>query len=372
MSEAFRIDGGPGPQNLGDLHGDHAASEAGAKGSLAGLAVKVATSQESLLANAAEELTFCVDNTEELDLKERKEKKAIGSELLERVKLYQELMRREGRQDKIEELAAALRGAASAKDVLEKAEALFQDPADAYAALSEMAEDDSVGPFVKEALAELMGTGGEEIKASLAGALAGEDFPDLGPPLELKSDYVRAAVDFPGPLEMLGNILKSFGPDGFDRGVDFLVKALSADLAADKPSRDKTVLESVSGQLGQVRILGGVRALGQNLAERWRSAHGQEDSKLGDMDFVKFVLEGSKDHLKASSLADLVVALANPPDIEKEVLFRQDFFNAAKNVSIQTFGDPEARGRLLSTLQEGLDLAVAKEDEWLAAQEEGE
>ena len=187
--------------------------------------------------------------------------------------------------------------------------------------------------------------------------------------MELKDDYVRAALDFPGPLEMLGHVLERFGPDGFERGVDYLVKALSADLAAERPSRDKTALESVSGQLGQVRILGGVRALGQKLAERWRSAHGQKDSKLGDMDFVRFVLEGSKDHLRASGLADSVVALARPPDIEREVLFRQDLLNAVKNVSLQTFGEPETRGRLLTALQDGLDMAVAREDEWLAARE---
>ena len=109
--------------------------------------------------------------------------------------------------------------------------------------------------------------------------------------------------------------------------------------------------------------------MGQNLVARWHSAHGQEDSKLKDMDFVKFVLEGAKDRLRASSLADSVVALADPPDIEKEVLFRQDLLNAAKNVSIQTFGEPEARGHFLTTLEEGLDLAVAREDEWLAARE---
>ncbi|MDR2456383.1 MAG: SepL/TyeA/HrpJ family type III secretion system gatekeeper, partial [Deltaproteobacteria bacterium] len=36
------------------------------QGSLAGLKVTVSTSSESLLADAAEELTFGVDNTEEL------------------------------------------------------------------------------------------------------------------------------------------------------------------------------------------------------------------------------------------------------------------------------------------------------------------
>ena len=366
MSEAFRIDGGLGPHGLGDLHGDKAAGQ----GSLAGLAVTVGSSTQSLLADAAEELTFSVDNTDELDLKERKEEKTAGPELLERVRLYQDLMRQSGREEEIQRLASSLKNCANARDVLERASQSFPDPADAYAALSEIADDSASGPFVKEALAELEKTEGARIRASLAGAVAGTEYADLGSPLELKNDYVRTVLDFAGPMEMLGHVMARFGHGGFDRGVDYLIKSLSGDLAADRPSRDKTALESVSGQLGQVRVLGGVRALGQNLVDRWHSAHGQEDSKLKDMDFVKFVLEGAKDRLRASSLADSVVALADPPDIEKEVLFRQDLLNAAKNVSIQTFGEPEARGHFLTTLQEGLDLAVAREDEWLAAQEE--
>jgi type III secretion protein W len=327
------------------------------------------------LADAAEELTFGVDNTEELGLKERKEKRSIDPDMIARVKLYQEMMALNGRFESLDNLASAIKAGGTAQRALEQAKEFFPDPADAYAALQELsdqAESYGLDPKVlKEAMAELDAASGPVIRASVAGALAGADFADLGGPLELKGDYVKAAIDFPDPLDMMGHVLDRFGADGFERGVDFLTKALAADLSAEAPSRDKTALESVSAQLGQIRVLNGVRSLGESLVSRWGEVHGQKDSALTALDFVKFVLEARRDNYPSAKLADPLVALAAPPDIEKEVLFRQDLLNSVKSVSIHALGDLEQRGRLMAAVQEGLDLAVAREDEMLAAMEDG-
>jgi type III secretion protein W len=257
----------------------------------------------------------------------------------------------------------------------DRALALFGDPAEAYAALSELAEsegDPAAKKLANQAMELIWDQSGPVISASLAGALAGADFPDLGSPLELKSEYVRAAIDFPAPLEMLQDVLKRFGPEGLERGLDYLLKALAADLAAETPSRDKASLTAVSSQLGQVRVLNGVRALGQSLADRWRGVHGQERSRLEDMDFLKFVLEGSREAYPSASLADPLVSRAAPPDIEKETLFRQDLLASVKKVSIEAFGDLDRRERLVGAVQEGLDQAIEREDEWLASLEESQ
>jgi type III secretion protein W len=366
----FRIDNAIRTLDQGTRPED--AGQKAASGSLAGLTLTVASSPESLLADAAEELTFAVDNTEELELKERKEKDSIGTDLLERVNFYRELLREKGLDEKTDALAEALKKGADVKGLLEKAREFFPDPADAFAALTEMAEKRPEDPIIKEALDELESSSGQEIRASIAGALAGKSFPDLGPPLELKNDYAHVVIDFPGALETFGYILERFGENDFDRGVEFLLKALGNDLASDRPSADKAALESVTGQLGRVRTLNGVRALGQKLTDRWGTLAGDSGSKLTDIDFLKFVLEGAKETLPSASMADPLVKLAAPPDIEREVLFRQELLKSVKNVSIQTFSGPEPRGRLLDALQEGLDLAVAREDEWLAAMEDNQ
>jgi type III secretion protein W len=341
---------------------------------LAGLKLTLASSPETNLANAAEELTFGVDNSKESELKERKEKRSIDSSMVAKVKLYQELMALNGRFDRLVALASSLKGAKNPEKFLEEAKKQFPDPADAYAALSELAEStdkNGLDPeLIKAALAELDKTSGPEIRASLAGALVGQDFSDLGGALELKGDYVRAAIDFPDPQDMLSHVLSRYGPEGFERGLDFLSQSLAADLAADSPSRDKSALASVANQLGQLRILNGVRALGEKLLERWAKVHGQTDSGLTDQAFLKFVLEGRRENYPSASIADPLVALARPKDIETEVLFRQDLLNSVKSVAVHVFGDHDKRERFMGAVQEGLDLAVAREDEYLASMED--
>jgi type III secretion protein W len=198
----------------------------------------------------------------------------------------------------------------------------------------------------------------------------GVDFSDLGDLGSLKHEYQHSTIDFPDPVDMLAHIVEKFGPEGFDRGIEFLNQALAADLALERPSREKSSLETVSTQLGQVRTLNGIRALGQKLVERWLKVHGQKRSQLTDMDFLNFVLEGRKQTYPPTSLADALVRKAQPEDIEKEVLFRQDLLNALKSLSFQTFEDSEKRSRFLNAVQDALDLAVAREDEWLASLEE--
>jgi type III secretion protein W len=341
---------------------------------LGGLKLTIADSPETNLADAAEELTFGVDNTKESALKERREKRSIDSSLVAKVKLYQEIMALNGRFDRLDALSTALKGAKNREDFLREAKNSFPDPTDAYAALSELsenAEKNGLDPeLLRAALAELDQSAGPEIRAALAGALVGRDFGDLGGPLELKTDYVHAAVDFPEPLDMLNHVLERFGVEGFERGLDFLAKSLAVDLAADSPSRDKIGLAAVANQLGQLRVLNGVRDLGEKLVERWAEVHGQTDSKLTDRDFLRFVLEGRRDNYPSASIADPLVALAKPPDIELEVLFRQDLLNSVKNVAVHAIGDLERRDRFMAAVQEGLDLAVAREDDYLASLEE--
>ncbi|MDR1546864.1 MAG: type III secretion system gatekeeper subunit SctW [Deltaproteobacteria bacterium] len=343
-------------------------TEAQREGALGGYKVTTSSTQESRLADAAEELTFGVDNTEELELKERHEKDSAGSSLVERVKLHQELMHQAGHEDRLAQLASRLLKAANREAALALVKELFPEPADAYAALAAVEEGLTGEPkkFARQAMEELDRAAGPEIRAGLAGAAAGREFGDLGTPLELKKDYVQAVVDFSGPMDMLDNIYKRFGADGFERGVDFLLKALADDLAAERPSRETASLEAVGAQLGHVRLLNSVRAQGEKLADRWRLAHGEADSKLTGKDFLQFVVSAAKETFISSSLAEPLVKLAAPPDIEKEVLFRQDLFNAARGVVPRAFGDLDVRNRCLAALQDGLDQAVAREDAWLA------
>ncbi|MDR2366679.1 MAG: type III secretion system gatekeeper subunit SctW [Deltaproteobacteria bacterium] len=340
------------------------------EGTLAGLKVTVADDPMAVLADAAEELTFSVDNTDELDLKERKEKVTVQTRLIEQVRLYEDLIFTNEQKDMVTAMARRLKAAKDGLDALDRAKEFFPDPADAWAVLTELSLGPDASDEINEALAILMSESGQEISSTLVSVLVGSDFPDLGDVISLKHEYAHSTIDFPDPVEMLAHILEKFGDGGFDRGIEFLNKALAADLAQETPSREKSSLETVSSQLGLVRTLNGVKALGQKLIERWANVHDQRNSNLTDMDFLHFVVEGQKQVYPSASIADPLVVKAMPPDIELEVLFRQDLLNSLKSVSYQTFEDGEKRSRFINAVQDGLDLAVAREDEWLASLED--
>ncbi|MBQ9104524.1 MAG: TyeA family type III secretion system gatekeeper subunit, partial [Mailhella sp.] len=52
-----------------------------------------------------------------------------------------------------------------------------------------------------------------------------------------------------------------------------------------------------------------------------------------------------------------------------EVLFVQELMNASRKFPSALFGDDQGRMKVLDAIQESIDGAVAREDEWLAQQE---
>ncbi|MFR3459087.1 MAG: hypothetical protein ACLTTU_12730 [Bilophila wadsworthia] len=134
-----------------------------ATGSLMGNAAAQVEDPMSLLADAAEELTFAADTTDEYELEDRKERERAESAYAERVKLYQDLMHEAGKSQNIDRLKDSLRAREGREKASREALYRFPDPSDAYAALSEaldaFSDDPSVDPSViediRQGLAEL-------------------------------------------------------------------------------------------------------------------------------------------------------------------------------------------------------------------------
>ena len=154
-----------------------------AQGMFMGRVVSQIQTPESLLANAAEELSFAVDTTDDFELEERKERdKAIQSQA-ERVRMYQELMHEAGKGEKLNDLRDSLRTRSDSQRALDKAKEYFPDPTDAWAALLEARDelkqagvDKAVLEDIDAALAELEQNEGAAIRAGMQGALAAGDF----------------------------------------------------------------------------------------------------------------------------------------------------------------------------------------------------
>jgi type III secretion protein W len=351
------------------------ASEAGETGRLAGFQIRLADDPLSALADAAEELTFGVDNTKELSLKERKLKEDSGG-LIERVKLYQELMEHAWKQKDVESLHTFLRNNRSAQAALARAgEWTGGDPSETWAALKKAAENlrgeapPAALEAIDEAVAQLERDEGPRIRAGILGAVEGAAHPELGDALAQGAAYRQVACDlYDKPEDMFGFILEKYGMENFDAGLDFLFRSLAGDLATDEPSHGKAHLEAVGASLGQARVLNGAHTLISKLLDRWKNIHGIEDCAHTPTGFLKELLHLKQDrYLSAVSLEPLLAA-AKAPDIEREVLFAQELLNTARGFSPLFFDGVETRMKFIEAVQETVDKAIAREDDWLASQ----
>lgn len=353
-----------------------AASSAGAlaAGSLMGNAAVQVEDPMSLLADAAEELTFAADTTDEFELEDRKERERAEESLAERVKLYQDLMHEAGKAQDIDRLKDSLRAREGREKAAREALYRFPDPSDAYAALSDALEslsnDPSVDPAVledvRQGLAELEAEHGPRIRSGIQGALAAAGYADLDGTDNLRDLYRQTVCDFTDVNAAFAHIHEKYGDVGFDKAMDFLFNTLSNDLATDVPSMETTHLENVHANLEQVRLLQSTHVQCERLLQRWESVHGVADAALTPMELLGDMVNLRNENFLGAMHIDHIAAKAKAPDIERQVLFLQELLNMTRNLPVRLFDGEQGRMKVLDAVQEAVDNAIQREDEYLA------
>ena len=342
-------------------------------GNLAGYQATVSDDPLASLTDAADELTFGVDNTKELTLKERHAKTDRAASFLEKVEKYQALMEKAAGQDKRESLYVFLKNNRDPQAALAKAkEWAGKDPALAWAVLREAREAlkndaSAVALDAIDAAREMLEKDeGPAIRAGVQGALEAENHPVLGEPFALGATYRQAVCDFHENLDDLFSfVLEKYGEEHFEAALDFLFRSLACDLASDQRSHDKAHLESVGANLGRARVLNGAHTLVTRFLERCRNVHGL-DCAWTPMGFMKDVLALKKNRFLAARDIDGLLAKAKAPDIEREVLFFQELLSTSRNFSPLLFENAEERIKFIGAVQESVDSAIVREDEALA------
>ena len=347
-----------------------------ATGSLFGCAAQVVDSPMSLLADAAEEMTFAADTTDEFELQEREERDKVQESLSARVKMYQELMQQNGASEQINNLKDSIKSRAGKEYALRQARERFPDPSDAWAALQDiydqLKEDPSVSKEtldgIREALETLDAEEGPAIRAGIQGALSAEGFGSLGDSGELGGLYRQAVLEFEDVNALYAHIQEKYGDD-FDTALQFLYSALSNDLACDEPSMETTHLEHVNSNLGELRSLQSAHSLCSTLVDRWAGVHGVVSHDLDAMKLLGDIVALRKENFLGSYQINGIVEKAKAPDIERKVLFLQELLNTTRSFAPTLFDGNEGRMKVLDAVQEAVDQAITEEDEYLASLE---
>lgn len=363
----------PGAQGTaGGASGTQAAS-----GSFMGQAASVVTDPMSLLADAAEELTFAVDTTDDFELAEREEEDKALKAQEERVRLYKDLMHQAGKTEELNQLVSQLLNSRIKSDAMRQVRERFPDSSDAFAALDyalEELEKKGASPesisAVKEARDELLAEEGAAVRAGIQAMLAAEGYGDLDAGDALRGLYRRAVCDFAGVNELFDHILDQYGQDKFDQAMDFLTRTLGADLSADLPSMGKSHLENVNANLGLVRLVQSAHAQCDRVMNRWQKVHGVNDCPLDSRALLGRVLALRGENYLGAINFERIAAEARPPDIEREVLFLQELMQMTRSFPSQLFDGHSGHMKVLDAVQDAVDNAIEREDAFYAAQEE--
>lgn len=348
-----------------------------ASGAFMGHAATVVIDPMSLLADAAEELTFSVDTTDEFELSEREEEdKALKSQE-ERLRLYKDLMHQAGKTEELNQLVSQLLHSRTKSDVMRQVRERFPDSSDAFAALDHALEElekkgapgESV-QAVKDAREELLAAEGPAVRAGMRAMLSAQEYGDLDAGEALRGLYRRAVCDFSGVNELFDHILDKYGQDKFDQAIGFLTRTLGSDLSADVPSMEKTHLENVNANLGVVRLLQSAHAQCSRVMDRWRNAHGAENCPLDSRALLGRILALRGENFLGAANFERMATEAGPPDIEREVLFLQDLMQMIRAMPSQLFDGHSGHMKVLDAVQDAVDNAIGREDAFYAAREE--
>jgi len=240
----------------------------------------------SLLADAAEEMTFALSEKVEKKLSERNagsksHLRASATEIAER---FVNMMADSQSGRKLHEFMDALmgKGDPTEAEVRQLVSRFFGDESDQFAALSYAEEvlsaeggHDPLLAAVREAKAKLLEQAGEAIRAGINAASEAMRFAKTG--LEgaeaLRDLYRFAVLGGQSITQLYESIMERYGPGRFGKTLEFLLRAAGSDLDGREiaPSVEPARLQAAIDDIFHVQSLGNLhRALGEVLDDTRR------------------------------------------------------------------------------------------------------
>lgn len=339
----------------------------GARGEWNGLAVAVADDHASLIADAAEELTFAASETVERDVSERKkprEKKRVRT-VAPPVEALAEMQRRMA--ERLAKLLARAKAAMGDPAALRQALEDFPDPTEKHAALVWLETRLSDTPSLAElATEERLRLEAEEAVAIQAGYnISGVDTGGVESAAAGRGEYRRVVLGHGEIAGMLDALLEKYGENELPDAVDFLNRAVGADLSAATPSIDKRRLEALNNDLYLLRAIGNfTRDFGAGIASL-REKSGKPPLPMAGSQTLRLYCKAKNDRLVVLDSLTGTLGLEGGKDASYDVQALTRAFKLAHDLPAKLFADEDSRQRLLAAGQKLLDAAVELEESML-------
>lgn len=348
---------------VGTQNGDGLSATRQQTGSWRGETLSVQKSTATLLADAAEELTFAqAEREEEKDISERRVDAPGAANIpqIQEIMEYLEQMGDENDQAKLEELAAKLRssGGAGAGQAVANA---FDDVSKQFLALSYLVRhfegsdgDEGALGEIRATLEELHEDRGPEIRAGLNSAARAHEFADGDPDRaqSLRECYRETVLGHENLGETFNSVLQRFGSSDVRRSIEFLIRAAGDDLGSRGPSTSPAELKSILEDLYQLEVLATVLEGCNEMAVVM-----ERDFSVPTIDpdvLMKRVIGLTGERWITS---DRIASLGRDMgvhEIEASIGFLSRLRGILREMPLKVFNDQETRDRLLNAAQEAL------------------
>lgn len=341
-------------------------------GMINGVSVEPADIEKSLFEDSMEEMTFSKDNSKQTKLALRKQKNADArlAELLK--KMQAAVSERVNAKSKTEDiLKRTSRVGCTPREIVDSLKAQGGHDAENYALLLQLIskEQDPVKQkLMQDAANEIFKQNEKGIKAVINAIDVSEDNYAGLSILDNAENYSDALLNFKDGMSMLTFIHEKYG-EKFEEGLDFINKALSADLEAAQRSHEPAFLRSVAEGLEQTKVLYSCFAHEEVMLDRLDKVHGIDISSINKIEFVKKLGELIKStFVSPGDVRNLLITI-NSKDPAQEVVICQELSKTLRDLSDIFYETPEARERINEACSVLIDNKIRAEDEWLESQQ---
>ena len=265
---------------------------------------------------------------------------------------------------------------ATADDILKDVGRRFSDVSDQYIALSFVEEefraegDSRMADLVAQAKEQLMNKSGPAVRAGLniAQAAIQESQGGLGEFGELRDFYRDTILSHDGILSTYRSLREEYGPGKLRQGLDFLIKAATADINAQGPSIEKGHLKAIIDNFYEVGVINNISRSLASLLERMRKNYGD-----GISTDVESLMERIFELVEALRV-DFGVIVKIPEnmgakELSWQIYFLTDLYEQMRLLPIKIYPTSDHRTRLLAAAQQALDYIIEEEETQVEGEE---
>lgn len=343
----------------------------GETGKSMGYAVKMMSDPGESLMDSMEELSMSFEEKKLNDIGKRKlgemrGKSTLMATMIDKwMKTLPDMPDQAHLEKLLRQIRSLLQQGGTPSDLLKLLEGDSDDATEQYAMLDVLENagglDDASKNLILAAKSLLQRTKGEEIRAGLNLAqIVNARSSDISELKELRKLYRNEVLGYRNPQDCFRSLLAQRGAEGIKLSLDFLVEACGIDLQSASPSKSKTELGRILGDLQCVSTLTAVLDRTNILVAKMARQFGEKTALDGTALMGKLIDLTEKSFVDKREIVSLEKSVGLGSTLGR-LYFMTSLQGIVRQLSSRLFEDESTRTRLVDAVQEHLDDLVAEQ-----------